>query len=180
MTHLLIDGYNLLHALQTEIEFGSLEERRDSLCELLSQYQRQRSSESKQSLEITIVFDSSVPGSLGSRTKWGNLLLIFTAAPESADEQIAHLCQQAPGKYVVVTSDREVQFHAEANRCPVVRSEEFSLKLLSAQQQASRDPYEEDKEDDVILYPKISTKKKGAARKLPKKERQKNRFLKDL
>ncbi|MDB5036930.1 MAG: uncharacterized protein JWQ35_458 [Bacteriovoracaceae bacterium] len=173
---LLIDGYNLLHAVEKGF-INSLETQRESLLTKLHDYQVQKK------MEITIVFDGSGAASgFPKRDKFGEMSVVFTDAEVTADEWISEACERVPGSYIVVSSDREVIREAERFGCVSISSQEF-LKKLTSISMVIENPYLEDKgepDDESSLYPRVTTKKKGVAKRLPKRERRKHHQLKNL
>lgn len=175
MLSLLIDGYNLLHAMEKGF-IKSLQDRRDSLIEKLHLYQVQKK------LEMTVVFDGAQsPSILPHQDRHGNLKIVFTDSETTADDWIGHACEKNPGAYIVVSSDLAVAHKAEFHQCVSMSSPEF-LKKLESITRVIENPYLEDKEEDEdeSLYPRVSTRKKGTAKRLPKKERRKLHHLKNL
>ncbi len=175
MISLLIDGYNLLHAIEKGF-INSLQEKRDSLIQKLHIYQAQKS------VEILVVFDGSNKNAgISSHDRYGNIDIVYADSHSSADDWIARACERSPGKFVVVSSDHQVMNSAKLFNCVALSSEDF-LKRLNSTTKVIENPYLEDKTDDedTDLYPRVSTKKKGAAKRLPKKERKKIHHLKNL
>lgn len=172
MVHVLIDGYNLLYAIQKET-IHDLEEARDELVESLHDYQQAKN------VDITVVFDSHIGGLGGNRDKFGDVHIVYTDRETNADEWIKRACRDQKEGYVVVTNDREIIVVAESLGCMCLSCDEFQKKLSSATF-VEENPYLEDKEDDGPLYPKISTKKKGVAKRLPKRDRKKAHQLRNL
>jgi len=174
MIHLLIDGYNLLYAIDPG-RLRSLEEKRDALLEKLHNYQISKS------VDISVVFDGSLEAALyRNRDRYGNIHIIFTHENETADSWIDQECQQNPGKYLVVSNDNEVKRSAELHRCVSISSDEFSTKLNEAARFQEDPDYFSEKDDSGPLYPRITTRKKGAAKKIPKRDRKKMQSLKNL
>lgn len=178
MSSLLIDGYNLLHVLD-QSPLQTWEKKRSDFLERLHRYQAQKH------VDMTVVFDSSEVGSLvPRRDKWGEIEIIYTEKGLSADEWIASACRENPGRYIVVSNDREVISNAQFHRCVSLSSDEFARKISAAtrvlDEIVDTEGYTEDKDEDFPLYPKVSTKKKGVAKRLPKRERQKFGLLKNL
>ncbi len=84
-TYLLVDGYNIIYAWKelAEISVRSLDEARDRLIHILSNYQGVKK------YEIIIVFDAyKVSGGKGSVEKHGNVTVVFTKEAETADNYI--------------------------------------------------------------------------------------------
>jgi predicted RNA-binding protein with PIN domain len=175
MSHLLVDGYNLLYLMDPAI-IRTLEQRRNKLLEKLRLYQEQKG------VDLTIVFDGAqAPGPLGiERSREGNVTVIFSHEGETADQWIADECRKNPGQYVVVSSDNEVIFAAERNQCVSVSSHEFLKRLTQALEWRSDPDYFSEKDDSGPLYPKVSTRKKGVAKRPSKRERRKLTRLKNL
>lgn len=172
MAHLLIDGYNLLYAIEEKL-IADLEERRMDLIDRLHDYQV------KKNIPITVVFDSKIGGLGGNRDKMGHLLIIYTDRETSADLWIQNACRDKNGYYVIVSNDNEIIDVAEATGSLVLTCREFETRLNTALK-VEENPYFEDKDDSGPLYPKISTKKKGSSKKLPKRERRKHHQLKNF
>jgi predicted RNA-binding protein with PIN domain len=172
MAHLLVDGYNLLYALQKNV-ITDLEDARNVLLERLHDYQTAKN------VDITVVFDSHIGSLGGNRDRYGGLHIVYTDRETTADEWIKDACKTQEDGYVVVTNDREIILVAESLGCLCLSCGEFEAKLTSATF-VEENPYFEDKENSGPLYPKISTKKKGVAKRLPKKDRRKAHQLRNL
>ncbi|MGA0163453.1 MAG: NYN domain-containing protein [Bdellovibrionota bacterium] len=186
MAHLLIDGYNLLHFLDQNSDFAlrplkkilSLQDKREELMNRILHYQSQKA------IEVSIVFDSSEKFfETPARSKFGRIVVIFSEPGENADLKIARMCQKSPSSYVVISNDLEVLASARLNRCLTMSCKEFSMKLKESMIRAQSSDFDEslgELEEDRPLYPRVSTKKKGASKKLPKRERQRKQKLKNL
>jgi predicted RNA-binding protein with PIN domain len=172
--HLLIDGYNLIHAIELPYS-ESLQEKREELARRVHSYQVEKK------IPITIVFDGTESQALmPDRDKHGKVEIVFTKASFTADDWLIDKATRSPEKYVVVSSDREILGAVESYGGLTLTSQEFVQKLKASQDPSKENPYLEDKEDTGPLYPKVSTRKKGRSKKLPKKERRKNNSLKNL
>ena len=183
MVHLLIDGYNLLHVVESDLTRSRaeapLEVRRKELLELLRRYQAEKN------VNLTAVFDSSEPSGIWSpRDRVGGVQVVYTSATQTADEWIDEACAKHPRGYVVVSNDLEVKASAENYGCLSLSATDFSARLRQVRHkiEIEENPYLEDKDDDedTPLYRKVSTKKKGVPRRLPKRERRKIHQLKNL
>jgi hypothetical protein len=174
MIHLLIDGYNLLYAIDPG-RLRPLEEKRATLLEKLHDYQVSKH------VEITVVFDGSLEAALfRSRDKWGAIQIIFTHEDETADSWIDTECQRYPGKYLVVSNDNEVKRSAEMNRSISISCDEFIHKLEEAVRFREDPGYFSEKDDSGPLYPRVSTKKKGVSKRPAKRDRKKLQRLRNL
>lgn len=177
MISLLIDGYNLLHVIEKGF-IKSLQQKRNDLIEKLHFYQVEKN------VNITVIFDGSqpFPGSQ-RRDRYGNLEIIYTPPESSADDWISEECERNYGSFIVVSSDQEIIRDAERFGCITLSSQEF-LKKLSQLTRPLDNPYLEDKETPdegpETLYPRVTTRKKGVAKRLPKRERRKYHQLKNL
>ena len=176
MLPLLIDGYNLLHKIFRDSS-SSLEEQRGALLKQLGPYQ------SAKSVPITVVFDGSSEAFLFSpRDKYGAIEIVYTHQGQSADQWIIHACESRPGAYVVITDDREIVRSVESNSCLVLSCQEFlsRLRVNMGETEENTIALEKLEMEDLPLYPRVSTKKKGTSKKLPKKDRKKNQLLNRL
>ncbi len=103
---LLVDGYNIIFAwdnLKKIAENRSLEEARDKLISILSNYQGAKG------VELIIVFDAHLlKGSTGSKEKIGKTHVIYTKEKETADTYIELISHNLAKDYIVkvATSDR--------------------------------------------------------------------------
>jgi len=173
MTHLLVDGYNLMYVL-AKGPLLSLQKSRDDLIARLHRYQIQKK------IRITVAFDSTYDDiSLPSRDKVGDVEIVYTRSGFSADDWIRTECQKHPSKFVVVSNDQEILHSAKASRCLIMTSDEFCRKLPAAKPEVDN-PFLEDKEDTGPLYPKVTTRKRGVSKKLPKRDRRRMNLLKNL
>ncbi|MEK6710881.1 MAG: NYN domain-containing protein [Nitrospinota bacterium] len=171
---LLIDGYNLIPAipglgrlLRQDLEAG-----REGLLAMLRAYRRTV----RGPLALTVVFDGkgAAGGGGGSAPKGGGVQVLFSRN-ETADDLILRLLRGEKRGAVLVTSDRALGAAAQASAGAVLRSGEFADRLIQAQ-------WMEGEEEDGGGRPAraLSTKKKGNPRKLPKRERERQRRLEKL
>lgn len=103
--YLLVDGYNIIFAwedLKKICEY-SLEDARDKLISILSNYQGAKG------IELIIVFDAHmVKGNRGSLEKIGKTYIVYTKEAETADNYIERITKNLVKDYIVkvATSDR--------------------------------------------------------------------------
>ncbi len=103
--YLLVDGYNIIFAwedLKKLCEY-SLEDARDKLISILSNYQGAKG------IELIIVFDAHmVKGNRGNIEKIGKTYIVYTKEAETADNYIERITKDLVKNYTVkvATSDR--------------------------------------------------------------------------
>jgi predicted RNA-binding protein with PIN domain len=167
--HLIIDGYNLLHADRTLIHLNpiQLQRERDRLVEQLSAYRSIRQ------MEITVVFDGWQGGwSTEKRDRKKGIELVFSKLGEKADEVIKRLVREKGAGATVVTSDREISKYAEKVAVAVIPSDQFKEKVENALMKGAKDFQKEEE--------RSGEKKKGPSRMLSKKEKRIRSALKKL
>lgn len=119
----LIDGYNLLRAvqkMQEQMEFPDTE-----LCAVLCEYLR-RTGETG-----VIVFDGIGPPNKAGLMGLGILQVVFSGQHTEADTIIEHYIQDntAPKRLMVVSSDRRILSAAKRRKCPGVGAIPFWLQV---------------------------------------------------
>ena len=174
---LLIDGYNVIPAIPElgRILRKDLEEGREAFLALLGEYRRA----SPASLDITVIFDGKrhTGRDRAGRERAGRVhgVNVRFSRNEIADDLILRMLEKKMRGATLVTSDRALGESARALGATVVRSGEFTGRLLMTME--GGEPEEEESEDRPG---RVSTKKKGNPRKLPKKERGRRRSLGNL
>lgn len=103
--YLLVDGYNIIFAwdnLTKIAEKNSLEDARDKLVSILSNYQGAKE------IELIIVFDAYKVKGSGSVEKIGKTNIVYTKEAETADSYIERITNTLVKEYSVrvATSDR--------------------------------------------------------------------------
>jgi uncharacterized protein len=168
--HLIIDGYNVIRQ-SPRLQFldaMDLQAGREALLELLAHYRR------RSQHQITVVFDGWQHGDLKeSRDRHGGILVIYSRRGERADEVMKRLLTRERERALVVTSDREIQVCAEQAQATWINAAQFEMSYLQDPSGAA-DP---DAEADASAR---STHKKGPARRLSKRLRQRQQRLKKL
>ena len=167
--HLIIDGYNLLHADRTLVPLNQiqLQRERDRLVDQLSAYRSLRQ------MEITVVFDGWQGGwSTEKRERKKGIELVFSKLGEKADEVIKRLAREKGAGATVVTSDREISRYAERVAVAVIASDQFKEKMGSALMKGEQNLQDEEERN--------GEKKKGPSRMLSKKEKRMRSALKKL
>jgi predicted RNA-binding protein with PIN domain len=133
----LIDGYNVIRRdpdLRGR-EAESLEAGRVALLHLLARVARDSGE------EFVVVFDGARRS--GDAPATGQVQVIFSRPPESADDVLIRLAGQYRQAAAVVTSDRRVATAGQRAGCPVVGAEQF----LSATAGGGDDDPDDDEDD---------------------------------
>ncbi len=168
--HLIIDGYNLLHAGRSAVQLSAtdLQSERERLIDLLSAYRRQKPR------EMTVVFDGWQGGWVTeTKERRKGIDLIFSKRGEKADEVIKRIVMEKGAEVVVITSDQEVSRFAERMDVSVIPSETFLERVEQTLLRPSREGLGlEDEGGDQ--------KRKGPSRRLSKKDRRKRVALRKL
>jgi predicted RNA-binding protein with PIN domain len=127
----LIDGYNVIRRdpdLRAREE-ESLEAGRAALLHLVARTAR----ESRD--DFTIVFDGARVS--GGRPSAGQVQVVFSRPPRTADDELIRLAREHGAGTVVVSSDRKIQDAARRSRCAVITAEQF-LQRLPAESEPHR------------------------------------------
>ena len=171
MSYILIDGYNLIGTVKK-----NMEKEREALIDRLFTFTGVRPH------SITLVFDGWKEGlPVESRTKKGNVTIIYSRLNETADSVIKRIISEKKRTWIVVSSDREIMRTAQKFDCFYLTSREFSRKVQEVMNIErgnlfhSSDEPEEDEE-----YIPQRPRKKGNPRRLSKKERKKHKAIKKL
>ncbi|MCX7770931.1 MAG: NYN domain-containing protein [Proteobacteria bacterium] len=119
---ILIDGYNLIYALNYE---GVNLSKEDLINELLCYQKRKKNN-------VIVVFDGGIYGGITEREeKIGNLKVIYTSKIKTADDKIKELSDKYRNGCVVITSDRGIKNHVRRNGTPTMDSEDFIKRLFN-------------------------------------------------
>lgn len=171
--HIVIDGYNLIRQSSALLFFESksLEEGREALIDCLVGYRKLKP------YPVTVVFDGAQAVDSGQeRIRQGGIEILFSSPGKSADAVIKRIAAREGARAVVVTSDREVADHAVKHGATAIDSKDFELKM---QMIGDSDPGRPQCNDGDMGW-RPSTKKKGPARRLSKRERRKRVKTKKL
>lgn len=170
--HIIIDGYNLIRQSDSlkRFEKVSLEEGRNELIRRMVKYRRLKGH------RITLVFDGWIGGSPHEeRTREGGVAIIYSRLGEKADEVIKRIARKRGGEeLVVVTSDGGVAAAISRTSGVTISSPEFEEKVRFEEEEAilAEKGMSEDTGDDA---PVVTTRKKGPARRMSKRERQRRK-----
>jgi predicted RNA-binding protein with PIN domain len=164
--HIIIDGYNLMRQSHQfhSIEAMDLAAGRGALIDSLALYKRVKAHH-----RITVVFDgTNASFNVGNRDRLKGIDIRYSKTGELADAVIKRMVDQERQRAMVVTSDREVLDYAENSGAATINSQNFEKKMVLAQ-------YCYVKGTDLEFESKEwlpTTKKKGPARRLPRRKRQ--------
>jgi predicted RNA-binding protein with PIN domain len=188
MVRWLIDGYNVIRSdpdLRAQ-EATSLEAGRRALIHLVAALAR-RSRD-----EFTVVFDGARGNDLMPAT--GRVTVVFSRAPETADDVVIRLAGRLRTAAVVVTSDRRITHAAARARAGVIDAPTFAERArraamrddagalrgvlgASAAGASALDAAAAEKDDDADEAP---ARKGGNPRRASKKARAATRALRRL
>jgi uncharacterized protein len=162
--HIIIDGYNLVRRSEelSRIDRTDITRGREALIEKLAAYRRLKPH------RITVVFDGAgAPALSPGRDRAKGIGIVFSRGGESADAVIARMARQERATALVVSSDLAVVHSAQACGAAVIDSAEFEARLAMASALEGSDPAEAAPHER-----RVSTRKKGEGRRLPKRLRQ--------
>jgi predicted RNA-binding protein with PIN domain len=171
---LIVDGYNLIRQSPSlrEVESKNLQMGRETLIHHLAAYKRARGH------EITVVFDGWRSDNLTeNQQSQRGILVVYSRRDERADEVIKRMAKRFGQGAVVITSDREVAYFAEAVGATVISSQEFEGRMGMAVVMEERVT---DPEEAARGIRRKGTKKKGPAKRPPKSRRRAIERLKKL
>ncbi|MCD6406097.1 MAG: NYN domain-containing protein [Planctomycetes bacterium] len=135
LLHIVVDGYNFLHASRdTDWDFTalSLEEAREAIVAFLAVHRGALRE------KVTVVFDgtrSVVYGAKSENTR--GVEVIFSEPGETADEVICRMVAGSPNPraFLVVTADRAIRNAVQASGARIIGPRNF---LLSSQEDHER------------------------------------------
>jgi hypothetical protein len=165
---IIVDGYNLIRQWPelAMLDRADLQSGREALVRELQAYQRARRH------QITVVFDGCERGEMsGGVERAGGIGVRYSRQGETADQVIARLAAEAGVGAVIVSTDREVQAAARRYGAAPLSAHEFMGRMQQSRVAHLKGGEEEER-------PVKSGK--GAARRLPKKERRVERRLRGV
>jgi len=126
--HLLVDGYNVMHAHPGGWEWpgGTLAARRASFLGRLERYATGRG------CAVTVVFDGAKGGDeYGGEEAHGGVRVVYSRRGIEADSVILDLIETSgrPSDFLLVTSDRSVAGRARSLGAAVARADELAGRL---------------------------------------------------
>ena len=161
---IVIDGYNLIRRSRKfhQLDLLNLQMGREALIDSLAAYKKLKAH------PIKVVFDGqSAPAGSPHRERIKGIELIYSRSGELADAVIKRLADRYGEKLLVVTSDNDIVHYVQSRGAATIDSAEFEDRLAMADSMSSESCAEAD--DRQPWRP--TTKKKGPARRLPKRQR---------
>lgn len=140
----LIDGYNLLRAIQKlDEQFDVLDEA--GLCRILSQYLKRKRSHGQ------VIFDGLGPPDKSDLSGFGNVEVYFSGQELEADDVIEDkiLSNTAPKSLIVVSTDRRIRAAAQKRKAVSVRSELFFDEITKTLERKTITPEPKEKRGDL-------------------------------
>jgi predicted RNA-binding protein with PIN domain len=171
--HIVIDGYNLIRQSSqlVTVERQDLQTGREALVDALAAYKRVKPH------PITVVFDGvDAPTGMPRRDVHKGIKLYFSAPGETADDMIKRMASREKGKLLVVSSDNDIIRYVESMGATAIGSQDFEERLIMARYMDLKGA----DEDVQASGWQPTTKKKGPSRRLPKRQREKNKKLSKL
>lgn len=171
--HIVIDGYNLIRQSRklNRLDLLNLQMGREALVDFLAAYKKVKAH------PIKVVFDGqSAPAGSPHRERIKGIELIYSRSGELADTVIKRLADRHREKLLVVTSDNDIVQYVQSRGAATIGSAEFEDRLIMAEYMSSKGSTEAD--DHEPWRP--TTKKKGPARRLTKRQRKMRKKISKL
>lgn len=133
VSFLIVDGYNLMHAVglaRARYGPGQLQKQRERLLAFLAEHVS-----AIQRLRTTVVFDArDAPPGLARHAVHAEMEIVFARPGDEADPLIEELiaAHSAPKQVLLVSSDHRLQKAARRRRARFIDSEAFAEKLERA------------------------------------------------
>lgn len=162
--HIIIDGYNLIRRSPelSRLDRQDIASGREALVARLAAYRKLKPH------RITVVFDGAqAPAFAAARNQVKGVEIVFSRDGQPADAVIVRMARQEREKAVVVSSDAVVARAAESCGAATLDSPAFEARVAMAVALEDADGLEEER-----AARRISTRKKGAGKRLPKRMRQ--------
>lgn len=135
--HLLVDGYNVIKTVPyfQHYERTSLERARNALQQNLNAYIHRTGA------RITLYFDGSDSVSFPLEQERGSIQILFSRAPQLADDLIKEAVQQMHGakRVRVISSDREIRNFAQRHKIRTSAADQFFEELEASESAATHD-----------------------------------------
>lgn len=146
----LIDGHNLIGRMP-DIDLQDPEDE----VELVLRLRRWAARSRKR--RVTVVFDHGLPGGKDRRLSSGKVEVLFASSGRSADAILISRIKNVknPREFTLVSSDNHILRTAADRRMPVIRAEEFVLKLAPSLKKDAAEE-EETAEFEAGANPEVS------------------------
>lgn len=170
---IVIDGYNLIRQSRQfgPLDLLDLQTGREALIESLAAYKKVKAH------PIKVVFDGqAAPAGMPRRERLKGIELVYSRRGESADTVIKRLADRYGHNLLVVTSDNEIVYYAQSRGAATVDSAEFEARLTMAVNLTAKSGTDPDEYHGW----RPTTKKKGPARRLPKRQRKMRKRISKL
>jgi predicted RNA-binding protein with PIN domain len=168
--HIVIDGYNLICQSKQfdRIRQTDLQASREALIDALVVYKRLKP------YKITVIFDGSMAATgLPRRDREKGIQVRYSGYGELADTVIKRMAQREKENLLVVTSDNDIVRYAQTEGATTISAQEFEERMVMARFAADNQVGEGDETGQW----QPTTKKKGPARRQPKRLRKLQRKL---
>jgi uncharacterized protein len=162
--HLIIDGYNLIRQSKqlSLLDRQDIARGREALISRLTTYRRFKPH------CVTVVFDGAKSSEFcPSRDTIQGIHIVFSRSGDSADTVIVRMACKERERALVVSSDAAVARASAACGAATLDSLEFEARMSMAEAMADVDA-----PDAKEAARRLSTRKKGEGRRLPKRLRQ--------
>jgi predicted RNA-binding protein with PIN domain len=170
---IVIDGYNLIRQSRqfSQLDLMNLQLGREALIDSLAAYKKIKAH------PIKVVFDGqSAPAGSPRRERLKGIELIYSRSGELADAVIKRLADRFGEKLLVVTSDNDVARYVQSRGAATIGSAEFEDRLVMAAYMSTKGSTESDDREPW----RPTTKKRGPARRLPKRKRKMQKKISKL
>jgi hypothetical protein len=122
--HYLIDGHNLIGRIP-DIRLDDPDDEVELVLRLRSWSARSRGR------RVTVIFDHGLPGGKDKGLSTSKVQVVFASSGQSADSLLIKRIKSTknPRQMTLVTSDNHILRVAGEHRMPVLKAEDFALKL---------------------------------------------------
>ena len=171
--HIVIDGYNLIRQSRqfNQLDLLNLQLGREALITSLAAYKKIKPH------SIQVVFDGQMAQvGMPHKQRMKGIDLIYSRNGELADTVIKRLADRYGESLLVVTSDNDIVQYVQSKGAATISSAEFENRLMMASYMTSKGSTEADEQESW----KPTTKKKGPARRLSKRQRKMRKKISKL
>ncbi len=135
--HLVVDGYNVMHALPVDREWpgATFQDRRVNFLDRLAAYASGRPH------RITVVFDGAKGGDgMGGAETRGHIQVRYSPRGVEADDLIRRMIEESPrpSDLLVVSSDKAISGIARSRGASTARGDELANRLLARPRETDR------------------------------------------